>query len=207
MSTTDPLLRTTTAASDEQSSGPKIAWTVADIFKTGGNHTLFMTYHVMGTSWDFGSPVGCLMGAGLYGIGLGPSATLWQSMGTVGLGLGGLGMLGGAVAIRRAALQGEAATPPWNAAGLANRVDRLSRNFLVRVLDASAWSGMAVAAVAMAGGGGPAALGLAPGTLGVLQGLTLGSSAGSVAAMACVSATKKKKKPNDNNDKNPTASA
>ena len=75
------------------------------------------------------------------------------------------------------------------------RVVALSQNYTVRLLDASAWTGMAVGGLAMVVAGGPAAS-LSSGVWGVLQTLTLASSVGSVAAMVGLCATA----PNKGND-------
>ena len=106
-------------------------------------------------------------------------------MGTTGLLVGGVGMAAGALALGQLASQGPTAAKPWTPQGRHERVVALSQNYTVRLLDASAWTGMAVGGLAMAVAGGPAALlpGLSSGTWGVLQALTLASSAGSVAAM------------------------
>ena len=107
-------------------------------------------------------------------------------MGMAGLIVGCLGMAAGGLALLNLAQQGAAATPkPWTKEGRRQRVVALSQNVTVRLLDATAWSGMAVGATsAMVVAGGPAAAwGQAPGLLGVLQTLTLASSVGSVAGM------------------------
>lgn len=209
----------------DDDSGPKVPWTVADLvldYLAVDDPRLFLTYHVAGVGWQLGTPVGCVLGAGWYGLMQGlatiwrpssstrPSSSsssslsflaktttsrnLWQSMGTTGLAVGCLGMTAGVLALNHVASKGEQATPlPWNTAGIAQRVDRLQHNFFVRVLDLSAWSGMAVAAsLMMVGLASPTKLRLAPGASGVLQGLTLGGSAGSFAALACVNSMKRK---------------
>lgn len=164
----------------------RIPWTVADLFR--GNDKLFVLYHAMGTSWDLSTPVGCVVGAGLHVVSSSAATSSFlQTVGTTGLGVGCLGMLAGAALLVQKASQGAALTPiPWTDEGIQQRAVALSRNFNVRVLDFNAWSGMAAGALVMVGTGGPTALGMAPGALGVLQTLTLASSAGSLVAMACI---------------------
>lgn len=176
--------------------GPVIRWTVNDIFK--GNNRLFISYHVVCSGFYALSPVGCLLGGALSGAGLfRPYPTVLSSMGTVGFGAGCLGMAIGASGLYSIANKGAAASPPWTNDGIQQRVDGLSHNFKVRVLDLSAWSGMAVAATTLVALGGPVKLGLASGTMGVVQALTLGSSIGSLAAFGCIYATLPKKDDDD----------
>jgi len=73
------------------------------------------------------------------------------------------------------------------------RLDGLSHNFKVRVLDLSVWMGVAISGVVVATvPGGPTALGLSKGSLGVFQALSLGSTLGSLSAMACIYKTSSK---------------
>jgi hypothetical protein len=171
--------------------GPVVKWTIADIFTS--NNNLFMTYHVMGAGWDIFAPVGSMLGGALYGAKVyRPQPKLLASMGEVGFVLGCCGMVLGYTRMKMTAAKGEAASPPWTEDGVQNRVDGLRHNFMVRVLDLSAWSGMGVASAAMVGFGGPTSLGLSTGAVGVIQGLTLGSSLGSLGAIGCLFATKPK---------------
>jgi hypothetical protein len=182
------------AESPKKLDGPKVAWTVADEAQKFGGNRFVMTYHVLATPWALFSPVGCLVGAGLYGLGLGPASALLPSMGATGLTFGCLGAGLGLTRKTLVANQGAAATPiPWTDDGIQKRVNGLSRNFFVRILDVSAWSGIALASGVLVVAGGPTALGLSGGTFGVLQGLTLGSSLGSLGAFGCVYSTKKNK--------------
>ena len=179
--------------------GPVVKWTVNDL--ASSSNELFMTYHVMGAGWDALSPAGCLLGGVLYTTGIfRKSPGVLATCGTVGFLTGCAGMALGLAKMTSTAAQGEAATPPWTDDGLQNRVDGLKHNFKVRVLDLSAWTGMGVATLAMAGLGGPAALGLSSGALGAIQGLTLGSSAGSVSAFACIYASLMKKNDEDHDE-------
>mmetsp|Transcript_25909 Transcript_25909/g.61003 ORF Transcript_25909/g.61003 Transcript_25909/m.61003 type:complete len:192 (+) Transcript_25909:145-720(+) len=166
--------------------GPAVKWTIADLFAV--NNNLFMTYHVMGAGWDALTPVGSVLGGVLFGTNLyRPYPGLLASMGTVGFGVGCAGMALGLAKMSHTASQGENASPPWNKDGVQNRVDGLKHNFMVRVMDLSAWSGMGLAAAAMVGFGGPANLGLAKGSIGVVQGLALGSTLGGFGAFGCIS--------------------
>lgn len=168
--------------------GPVIKNTVADLLKS--NPELFMTYHVMCTPFVLFNTVGVLLGGGLYGIiGLRHSAlpSALATMGTAGLVTGCGGMLLGLGALAATSKKGEAASPPWNENGIQQRVDGLSHNFKVRVLDVSVWSGMGLAVGALLlAGGHPAKLKLSGGTLGVLQALSLGSAIGSLGAFGCI---------------------
>ena len=171
--------------------GPVVPWTVGDVVKLGGN-SLFMTYHVTTTPWALAAPVGCLLG-GLYAVITSKisSKTVLGYMSTGGLVLGGMGALTGLGLRTKLAWQGETATTlngiPWTEAGIQQRVDGLSHNFKVRMLDLSTWNGaLAVVCGLAAAGVTPVSLGLAPGALGVVQTITLGSSLGSVAGLSCI---------------------
>jgi len=94
--------------------------------------------------------------------------------------------------MQKKARQGESASPPWNDEGIQQRVDGLSHNFKVRVLDLSAWAGVGVAAGAMVLAGGPKKFKFSPGILGVMQGLSLGSALGSLGAIGCIFSTRPK---------------
>jgi hypothetical protein len=200
----------TSSASDSKASlmdpkkmdGPVVRWTINDIFK--GNNRLFLGYHVTTAGFDALAPIGCLLGGVMYGTGLFRqpylSTSLLSSMGTVGLGVGCLGMTIGAAGMYSKASQGAAASPPWTDDGIQQRVDGLSHNFKVRVLDLSAWSGVAVAATTLVAVGGPAKLGFAAGTMGIVQALTIGSSLGSLSAFACIYATRPKMDDDDDGD-------
>jgi hypothetical protein len=183
------------AESPQKLDAPKVAWTVADAAKQFGGNRFAVTYHVLATPWGVFSPLGCFVGAGLYGLGLGPASALLPSMGATGLTLGCLGAGLGLTRKTLVANQGAAATPiPWTDDGIQKRLNGLSHNFFVRILDVSTWSGIALASSVLVVAGGPTALGLSKGTFGVLQGLTLGSSLGSLGAFGCVYAAKKNKK-------------
>ena len=167
--------------------GPVIKNTVADLLKS--NPELFMTYHVMSTPFGLFNTVGVLLGGGLYGLGVRrpssfPSAL--AMMGTAGLITGCGGMLLGLGGLAKTVQKGEAATPPWNADGIQQRIDGLSHNFKVRVLDLSVWSGMGLAVGALVLSGGPSKLKLSGGALGALQALSLGSALGGLGAFGCI---------------------
>jgi len=151
-----------------------------------------MTYHVMSAGYDAFTPVGATVGGILYGIRWRPFPSVLAMMGTGGLIGGSLGMVLGLTTMQKKARQGESASPPWNDEGIQQRVDGLSHNFKVRVLDLSAWAGVGVAAGAMVLAGGPKKFKFSPGILGVMQGLSLGSALGSLGAIGCIFSTRPK---------------
>lgn len=168
--------------------GPVIPWTVGDTVLRRTGNSIFVTYHTIITPCAMATPVGCVLGAGLYATKLSSSPSLLQSMATTGLFFGGLGVTVGLTRRTWLALRGEKAQAkiPWNEQGIQQRVDGLSHNFKVRVLDLSAWHGLAAAAASLGVAGGPVPLGLASGSWGVLQALTLGSSLGGLGGLACI---------------------
>jgi hypothetical protein len=84
-------------------------------------------------------------------------------------------------------MKGENATPiPYNDEGVQQRVNGLSHNFMVRIIDLSCWSGMGIAATALLVAGGPSKLRLCTGALGVAQALSLGSAFGGFGAFGCL---------------------
>jgi hypothetical protein len=173
--------------------GPTVPWTVADLFKA--NPRWFMAYHTMGAGYDFLTPIGTLLGGGLYTAGWRPYPSVLAMMGTSGLVAGGAGMMLGMAALANTARKGEDNTPlPWNDECIQMRVNGLSHNFMVRVMDLSVWSGLGVAAGVLMFKGGPAAFGslFSKGTLGTMQLLSLGAAAGGLSGIACVAVTKRK---------------
>ena len=110
-------------------------------------------------------------------------------MGSASLAAGGVGMLMGLGGMQSIARKGEKASPPWNEDGIRNRVDGLSHNFKVRVIDLSVWSGIGLAIVALIGIGGPIRMKLSPGALGAMQAVGLGSAMGSMGAIGCILST------------------
>lgn len=179
--------------------GPVVPWTVADLFKSSPR--LYMAYHTMGSGFDFFTPLGTMIGGGLYAAGWRPYPTALSMMGTSGLVAGGVGMACGLAALANSARKGEANTPiPWNDECIQMRVNGLSNNFVVRVMDLSVWSGLGVAAglLVYKGGGSSAAAAFggsfSKGALGTLQLLSLGAAAGSLSGMACVTVAKRKEK-------------
>lgn len=170
--------------------GPVVKWTVGDIFRS--HPKLFMTYHVVDAGYDLLTPLGVAVGGLAYAAGYRPLPNLPQILGTAGLIGGSTGVMLGCARITKVALQGEKASPPWNKEGIQVRVDGLSHNFNVRVLDKSVWLGAAAAAAAVAYVGGPQKVGLSPGPLGYAQAISLGSAAGSVSGMTCIAVTRGK---------------
>lgn len=179
--------------------GPKVTYTVHDMLLS--NPKAFLTYHVMSTPFFLFNTMGSVVGAGLYGIGLrtiparliapafitSSTSRLAVVTSATGLAFGCLGTLLGVAALSRVAMKGEDATPiPYNDEGVQQRVNGLSHNFMVRVVDLSCWSGMGIAVTALLIAGGPSKLKLCTGTLGVVQALSLGSALGGLGALGCL---------------------
>lgn len=167
--------------------GPIVRWTVADLFKS--DKKTFMKYHVMESGYGALTPVGTILGGIVYGVGVRPFPSALQMMGTTGLVTGVAGMVLGLTRMNKVAAQGETASPPWTDDGIQNRVDGISHNFKVRILDLSVWSDMGLAAGALVLAGGPVKLGLSKGVGGILQALSLGTTVGSLSAFGCISST------------------
>lgn len=164
--------------------------TLGDLFKS--HPKFFLTYHVLDAGYDVLTPLGvALGGAAFYGLGYKPYPTALATMGTAGIIGGSTGMLLGCTRLIGTAIKGDKASPPWNDQGIQQRVDGLSHNFNIRVLENSVWGGVGVAAACMYAAGGPQKLGLSPGVLGVVQGLSLGSAAGSVSGFTCIACNRK----------------
>ena len=157
------------------------------------------TYHVVSVGFGALTPIGAALGGALWYSGVyKPFPTALPMLGTAGLVAGGAGMAIGYFGMRAVASKGADASPiPWTEDGIQQRVNGLSHNFKVRVLDLSMWSGMGLATGAMLLAGGPASLGLSSGMLGVMQGLSLGSAAGTLGAIGCVIATNQKEEKDD----------
>ena len=176
--------------------GPKVEATVGDLFKS--HPKLFLPYHAMSAGYSILTPVGSLLGGLLYyTAGVGSSNTTYPSsvlavMGTSGLLAGSAGMVLGLAKLLQLASQGENASPiPFTTDGIQQRVDGLSHNFMVRILDKSVWLGAAAGCLIVAGAGGPKKVGLSAGAFGVLQAISLGSAVGTLSAIGCVASTKK----------------
>jgi hypothetical protein len=167
--------------------GPIVHWTVADLLKS--DKKTFMKYHVMESGYGALTPVGTILGGIVYGVGFRPSPSALKMMGTTGLVAGVAGMILGLTRMNKVASQGENVSPPWTDDGIQNRVDGLSHNFKVRILDLSVWGGMGLAAGALVLGGGPVKLGLSKGVGGILQALSLGTAVGSLSAFGCIYST------------------
>jgi hypothetical protein len=204
-----------TASAVVERGPPVVKHTVADLFLLSHSNRLFLTYHVMSAGSSALNAAGVVLGGGLYGA----SALLFPGrlaattastsalafMGTTGLVAGCAGAMLGIGKIIKVATtmqqqrQGETdvaapakSTPPWNDIGIQQRVDALQRNFTVRVMDVSVWSGMGLVAGLLLYAGGPSNLKLSSGTLGVMQALSLGSAVGALGGLSCVYSTKKR---------------
>eukprot|EP00970_Alexandrium_tamarense_P013598 scaffold3523_cov194-Alexandrium_tamarense.AAC.1 len=167
--------------------GPQVKWTPGDVFAS--NPSTFMTYHVMTAGYDAFTPLGAAAGAALYGLRFRSLPSVYAMMGFTGLIAGGIGMAVGLGGMQQKAQLGEKASPPWNEEGIQQRVDGISHNFKVRVLDLSVWSGAGLGLVTAIVAGGPTRLRLSSGVLGVLQAVSLGSALGSLSAFGCIYAT------------------
>jgi hypothetical protein len=128
----------------------------------------------------------------LYGLGWRRFPSIFAAMGSAGLVAGGVGVLMGLGGMQNKAKKGEKASPPWNEEGIQQRVDGLSHNFNVRVIDLSVWSGIGLAAGALVVAGGPSRMKLSPGALGAMQAVSLGSALGSLGAIGCIFSTRPK---------------
>ena len=174
------LLSTSTKSMD----GPVVKWTIADSFKS--NQLMYMNYHAMASGYDFLTPVGTVLGGVVHTIGYRPFPSVLQTMGTAGLITGCAGMVLGAGLLSRIAAKGDDASPPWNEEGRQQRIDGLSHNFKVRVIDLGVWSGIAAATGVLVVAGGPTKLRLSAGLLGVTQALSLGSATGTILGFGCI---------------------
>lgn len=159
--------------------GPTIKYTPADLFRKPGE--LGVLYHVMTMPYGLFTPVGAVLG-GIIGRFLWPKVPLIKCMANGGLATGGLGASLGVIAMTNTAMKGDTASPPWNEEGIQQRNQGLSHNYKVRVMDRNVWAGIVLAGLGVGLVGGPAQLGLAAGRFGLLQALSLGSSAGSLTA-------------------------
>jgi hypothetical protein len=172
--------------------GPTMKWAPSDVFK--GNPRAYLTYHVASAGYSYMSLLGVTLGGVTSMIPAikmrtFPKLTALQAAGTVGIGAGVGGIMLGLGTMYMMS-QSEHPKIPFTDQGIQQRVDGLSHNFQVRVLDASVVGGLASAGGIMMVLGGPTSLGLSAGTLGVLQGLSLGSAVGTLSAVACVEANK-----------------
>lgn len=172
-------------SSSSKMEDPKIPWTIADLSSIP-SAKMGVVYHVMGTPFDLFNPTGAVIGGLLSFTSFGKRVGAIPMIANGGLLAGGAGMSLGLMALYGVSQKGEQASPPWNDEGIQQRVDGLRHNFHVRILDLSVWSGIGLAGGITAFIGGPAKLGLANGTLGVLQALSLGSTVGSLAGMGCI---------------------
>lgn len=161
-----------------------VVWTVADVFSSQPLSAL--VYHVMSAPYALASPVGAIVGA-CYGL-LTHQENILQSMANGSLALGIVGTMVGLSGLVYTAKQGEQVSPPFTPDGILDRRDRLKVNYVARVLDRSVWIGVVAAAAAALT---PLELGLAPGTLGFVQALALGSTVGGVVGLVGVGQYKK----------------
>jgi hypothetical protein len=175
-------------ATSSSMDGPSVAWTVNDLFKF--DNRSFLLYHCMFSGYDFCTPLGALIGGFVM-----PRTskfahlTTIQAAGTGSAIAGGIGLTLGFLALVGTAYSKDPAIP-FDDDGIKMRVDGLSHNYRVRAMDLGVWVGTAAAGGAMLAVGGPAKLGLSVGSLGRVQGLALGSVAGSIAATVVIETTK-----------------
>jgi hypothetical protein len=179
--------------------GPVVKTTVADIFKPFP--TLFLTYHSMESGFGYLSLVGALTGGASHYIARNrPFPHAIQTIGTGSVIGGCVGMALGLAAVAGIASKGPEASPPWTMEGKQQRIDGLSHNFKVRVLDLGVWSGLSFAAGTLAVMGGPMKLRFSAGPLGVAQALCIGSAAGSILSIGCVAYHESKLLQDDDDD-------
>lgn len=171
--------------------GPTVGWAPNDILT--GKPRAFLTYHVMSSGYDYLTPLGTTIGGVISMTPLKqklfPRLTPLQVAGSVGFASGVLGM-----ALGLAAMYGISKKPnpkiPFTDEGIQMRVDGLKHNYMVRVMDLGVTGGLASAGGLMLVLGGPTSLGLSAGTLGMAQGIGLGSAVGSFASIGYINATK-----------------
>lgn len=156
-----------------------VPWTVADFFSSQPLSAL--VYHVMSAPFALASPVGAIFGA-CYGL-VTHQESILQSAANGSLALSIVGTMVGLSGLVYTAKQGVEASPPFSPDGISDRRDRLKVNYVARVLDRSVWIGVAAAAaVALT----PLELGLAPGTLGFIQAMALGSTVGGMVGLVSI---------------------
>jgi hypothetical protein len=168
--------------------GPSVPFAPNDLFKF--NNKMFMLYHVMGSGYDYLTPIGCLVGAAT--IPLFPKYqhfTRLQAAGTGAIIAGCTGMGLGALAMASNMAKTEPKLP-FDKAGWQQRVDGLSHNYRVRAMDVGVWLGVVAGATAVTYCGGPKALNLSPGILGTLQSIALGSAGASILTNLFIVCTK-----------------
>ncbi|CAB9502361.1 expressed unknown protein [Seminavis robusta] len=172
--------------------GPTMKWAPNDVFR--GKPRAFLTYHVMNHGYAYLTPLGVTLGGVTAMIPplkkrIFPRLTPLQAAGTVGMGAGVCGMALG-LGLMYSVSVAKDPKIPFTDDGIQMRVDGLSHNFGVRVMDAGVVGGFTSAGGLMILLGGPTSLGLSAGGMGVLQGLSLGSAVGSIASIGCISANK-----------------
>jgi hypothetical protein len=168
--------------------GPSVPFAPNDLLKF--NNNLFLVYHVMGSGYDYMTPLGCLIGSVAFPlIPKFKDLTRLQAAGTGAICAGGAGMGLGFLAMLNARSKKEPKFP-FDEAGMQNRVDGLTHNYRVRCMDLGVWMGVLAAGATLAYKGGPTPLGLSPGTLGQLQAIGLGSAAASILTNVYISVTK-----------------
>ena len=159
-------------ASPSASSERTVGWTIANLFRI--NDTLLAIYHAAGTAWDNLVPFGALLGAVAFQLGIyKPCPTLLQSSGDSAYWTGLIVMVLGVAKLFLMDIR----QPDFP--GMATQAKLLKSDFPKRVMDQSAWIGCGLAVIALLAVGGPLECGLAAGVDGWLQGLSLGTVAGS----------------------------
>ncbi|CAJ1953629.1 unnamed protein product [Cylindrotheca closterium] len=184
-----PLLLATSSNSTAAAGRTKSpAWTVADLFAEPPALGIF--YHLCGTTYDLCTPVGTTIGAAIALPVFSKTRPFLQVAGTGGLIGGGLGLMLGAAAytsVSQGFMPPKKGSLPWDEQGILERRDKIATNTMIRSLDAGTYIGILMGALAMGIAGGPAALSLRTGVLGVGQGLSLGATAGSLATIGYLS--------------------
>ena len=157
------------------------AWTVADLFNRPP--WVALIYHVMGTSYDFFTLIGALVGAGTSAII--HDYPFLPYIANCGLISGIVGMVFG-LALLAAASKSSNPKLPFDDAGLETRANGLKHNHNVRIIDLCVWAGIALAGANIVVTGIPPFL--SSDFLGVFQALSLGSAAGGAVGIACLAA-------------------
>ncbi|KAG7362713.1 hypothetical protein IV203_026073 [Nitzschia inconspicua] len=168
--------------------GPSVSFAPNDLLKF--NNNLFLLYHVMGSGYDYLTPIGCIIGGlALPMIPKFKDLTRLQAAGTGAIYAGGAGMGLGFLALMNARSKKEPKFP-FDEAGMQNRVDGLTNNYRVRCMDLGVWLGVIAAGATLAYKRDPTMLGLSSGTFGRVQAVGLGSATASVLTNVYIAATK-----------------
>eukprot|EP00540_Astrosyne_radiata_P018897 CAMPEP_0116822346 /NCGR_PEP_ID=MMETSP0418-20121206/216_1 /TAXON_ID=1158023 /ORGANISM="Astrosyne radiata, Strain 13vi08-1A" /LENGTH=159 /DNA_ID=CAMNT_0004450447 /DNA_START=182 /DNA_END=661 /DNA_ORIENTATION=- len=144
-----------------------------------------VVYHVLGTSWDIGTPLGSFLGL-LISFKYYMHTPTLECMANGAFGFGMLCMIFGVMRLVMTAFMGTSSSlRPWTTEGIQQRADDLNGNYKVRTLDLTVWSFMGLSVVQMLSVGvfSPP---LVEGTWGVIQTLSLASALGGVVGVVLI---------------------